>query len=81
MQGPERWRLPKPCFCPAESKHCLSLGFPSMATLYHMQQVLTGQFGKYKIVKQLQKAVWLARYQPIYLFDYKVDTHPSQKPY
>lgn len=33
-----------------------------MATLFHTQQVLTGQVGRYKIVKQLQKAVWLARY-------------------
>jgi hypothetical protein len=35
-----------------------------MATLFHTGQVLVGQIGKYKIVKQLKKAVWLARCRP-----------------
>lgn len=35
-----------------------------MEALFHTEQVLIGQVGKYKIVKQLQKAVWLARYRP-----------------
>ncbi|POS69472.1 serine/threonine protein kinase [Diaporthe helianthi] len=34
-----------------------------MAALFQTEQVLIGQVGKYRIVKQLQKAVWLARDQ------------------
>lgn len=32
-----------------------------MAALFYTEQVLLGQVGKYKIVKQLQKAVWHAQ--------------------
>ncbi|KAI7784200.1 serine/threonine protein kinase [Diaporthe eres] len=48
-----------------------------MATLFHTEQVLIGQVGKYKIVKQLQKAVWLARNQVHKDFIVKgVQNHP-----
>lgn len=51
----------------SEFDHHFAPTFPSMATLFHTEQVLIGQIGKYKIVKQLQKAVWLARYPPFSL--------------
>lgn len=34
-----------------------------MAALFQAEQVLIGQAGKYRILKQLQKAVWLAKYE------------------
>ncbi|KAK2601336.1 hypothetical protein N8I77_010791 [Diaporthe amygdali] len=39
----------------------LNLSVPSMTTLFHPEQILIGQVGRYKIITQLQNAIWLAR--------------------
>lgn len=51
-----------------------------MAALFHTEQVLIGQVGRYKIVKQLQKAVWLARYRLFFPFHHDRE-HIIRTPY